>query len=210
MFFFRNFRNLKVYFSGLVALFFLTGLPGCEKHPSVANKTSLSDRSASVPSSSSSAEGNAENDHPGTGVMGEINVYKERMKKNPKDLEALIFLGNSNFDIKRFEKAKELYIQALSIDPKNPFVRTDLATCFRNLGQSDQAVVELRTVLAMTPRHPPALFNLGVILLDDKGDKKGAIEVWEQLLESHPKDVLAKGLAEKINRLKTQGVLAPL
>ncbi|MHB8483137.1 MAG: tetratricopeptide repeat protein [Nitrospiria bacterium] len=210
MFFSRHFKSLKVCFSGMVALFFLTGLSGCEKHPSVANKTSPSDRSASFPSSSSSIGENSEDDHPGTGLMGEINVYKDRLKKNPKDLEALIFLGNSNFDIKRFEKAKELYIQALSIDPKNPFVRTDLATCFRSLGQFDQAVVELRTVLAITPRHPPALFNLGVILLNDKGDQKGAIEVWQQLLESHPKDVLAKGLAEKINQLKTQGVLAPL
>ncbi|MBI1822846.1 MAG: tetratricopeptide repeat protein [Nitrospirae bacterium] len=139
-----------------------------------------------------------EEDHPGTGPMAEISSFKERLKKNPKDLEALIFLGNSNFDIKRYEKAKELYIQALMIEPKNSSVRTDLATCFRNLGESDQAIVELKTVLALNPDHPAALFNLGVILLGDKGDKKEAVEMWRRLLKKHPESPFTHGLSEKI------------
>jgi len=146
-----------------------------------------------------------EEEHPGTGPMAEISTYKERLKQNPNDLEALVFLGNSNFDIKRYENAKDLYIRALAIDPKNPAVRTDLASCFRNLGQPEQAIAELKTVLALAPDHPLALFNLGVILWNDRGDKEGAIQSWEELLKKHPESPLSHGLAEKISQLRNEG-----
>jgi tetratricopeptide (TPR) repeat protein len=191
-----NFLFLFLVF--VIFLFF--GTEGCEKKPVAENKTSLVAKANPPPNETASEE-----DHPGTGPMAEISAYKERLKTNPKDLEALIFLGNSNFDIKRYEKAKELYIQALMIDPKNPSVRTDLASCFRNLGQADQAIVELRTVLALTPGHPSALFNLGVILSNDKGDKKGAIQSWQELLKKHPESTLSHGLAEKIALLQNEG-----
>lgn len=184
----------------MTALCFFFGAEGCEKKPLAENKTTPITQANPVQNETASEE-----DHPGTGPMAEISAYKERLKTNPKDLEALIFLGNSNFDIKRYEKAKELYIQALMIDPRNPSVRTDLASCFRNLGQADQAIVELRTVLALTPGHPPALFNLGVILANDKGDKKGAIQSWQELLNKHPENVLSHGLAEKIALLQHGG-----
>ncbi|MCI0528003.1 MAG: hypothetical protein L0Y56_11260, partial [Nitrospira sp.] len=61
--------------------------------------------------------------HPGMGgdmtqypagrVMEQINQYKQRLEANPKDREALIALGNANFDIQRFDKAKELYLRVL-------------------------------------------------------------------------------------------------
>jgi cytochrome c-type biogenesis protein CcmH/NrfG len=191
-----NFRFLFLIFAFLL----ISGTAGCEKKPSTENKVPPAAQ-ATPPQN----ETPSEEDHPGTGQMAEISAYKERLKTNPKDLEALIFLGNSNFDIKRYEKAKELYIQALMIDAKNPSVRTDLASCFRNLGQTDQAIVELRTVLALTPGHPPALFNLGVILSNDKGDKKAAIQSWKELLKRHPESPLSHGLAEKIALLQNEG-----
>jgi cytochrome c-type biogenesis protein CcmH/NrfG len=191
-----NFRFLFLVF----VFFLFSGMEGCEKKPSTGNKIPVA-----VQANPPQSETPSEEDHPGTGPMAEISAYKERLKTNPKDLEALIFLGNSNFDIKRYEKAKELYIQALMIDPKNPLVRTDLASCFRNLGESDQAIVELKTVLALTPGHPPALFNLGVILSNDKGDQKGAIQSWQELLKKHPESPLSHGLAEKIALLQNKG-----
>lgn len=184
----------------LIFVLFWTNLLSCDKQPSGKDKIGSATQ-VNLPRN----DNQQEEDHPGTGPMAEISSYKERLKSNPKDLEALIFLGNSNFDIKRFEKAKELYIQALMIDPKNPSVRTDLASCFRSLGQSDQAIVELETVLALNPDHPPALFNLGVILLNDKGDKNGAIQTWQHLLKKHPESPLTHGLSEKIAQLQNDG-----
>ena len=154
---------------------------------------------ASSPSTAAVAEAYS---HPGSGMQTDIDRYKERLKTDPADLEALIFLGNANFEIGRFDQAGELYLRALAIDPKNPEVRTDLATCYRKAGLFDQAVTELRTTLMINPDHPPALYNLGVILLFDKGDRKGALTAWEKLEKTHPKHSLSTGLAEKIKQVR--------
>ena len=184
----------------LVLIFSLSGY-GCARQNSKAMPAKASVTASPIP-----PEGIPDEEgHPGEGPMAEIAQYKERLKKDPRDLEALIFLGNSNFDIKRYEKAKELYIQALLIDPKNPSVRTDLASCFRYLGEPDQALVELKTVLAIHPDHIPALYNLGVILLDDKNDRAGAISAWEELVKKHPESPYSHGLAEKIALLQKKG-----
>lgn len=146
-----------------------------------------------------SAEG--ETPHQDGGIMAEINRYKERLNSNPNDLAALIFLGNANFDIRRYEPARDFYIRALAIDPKNPQVRTDLASCYRHLGETDLAVSELRTTLLLTPDHPEALYNLGVVLLNDKGDRPGAKSAWERLVQTHRGHPLAEGLPEKIKEI---------
>jgi len=49
--------------------------------------------------------------------MTRINRMRERLNQNPRDTEALIALGNANFDIQRFDKARDLYLTSLEIDP---------------------------------------------------------------------------------------------
>lgn len=138
----------------------------------------------------------------GVSFMERVNQAKARVEKNPKDVEALIFLGNANFDIQRYEKAKEFYHAALEVDPMNVFARTDLATVYKNTGEIDQAVAELRKVLTIDPNHQVALFNLGVILLSDKNDVEGAIKSWEQLVRVNPTDPASEDIKKKIAELK--------
>jgi tetratricopeptide (TPR) repeat protein len=144
--------------------------------------------------------------HPAGRVMEQINLYKQRLETNPKDLESLIALGNANFDIQRFDKAKELYLRALEIEPKNVRVRTDLASCYRNLGNMEQAFKELKAVLSIDPVHETALYNLGVLLLNDRQDPQGAIAAWEKLIAAHPNVAYATDLKQKIEELKAQAV----
>jgi predicted TPR repeat methyltransferase len=142
--------------------------------------------------------------HPAGRVMEQINQYKERLETNPKDLEALINLGNANFDIQRFDTAKGLYLRALEIDPQNVLVRTDLASCYRNLGDMDQAFKELNQVLSIDPKHETALYNLGVLLLEEKHNTQAAVATWEKLIAAHPNVTYAADLKKRIEELKTQ------
>ncbi len=139
-------------------------------------------------------------------VMAQINLLRDRLQKNPRDLEALITLGNANYDIQRFDTARDLYQAALAVDPMNVQVRTDLASCYRQLGDPDHAVEELRRVLAINPAHDTALYNLGVILLNDKKNPIEAIRMWEELRRKHPQSPIAKALGEKIRKLKSARV----
>lgn len=130
--------------------------------------------------------------------MQKLQGYKSRLAQDPKDLEALIFLANSNFDIQRFEKAQVLYLRALEVDPKNLHIRTDLASAYRHLGDSDKAVAALHVVLEINPNHEVALYNLGIILLNDQNDQQGAADAWERLVKINPNDPLAAELKKKI------------
>ena len=144
--------------------------------------------------------------HPASRVMEQINQYKQRLEANPKDVEALIALGNANFDIQRFDQARGLYLRALEIEPKNVRVRTDLASCYKNLGDVEQAFKELNKVLSIDSKHETALYNLGVLLLNDKQDTQGAIATWEKLIAAHPNVDYAVDLKKKIEELKAQAV----
>ena len=138
----------------------------------------------------------------GVGIMEKIQEYRQRLDKDPKDLEALIFLGNANYDIQRFDKAVEYYERALVLDPKNLQVRTDLATSYRNSGKPDEAIKELKQVLAIDPKHETALYNLGFILLNDKKDTKGALKVWNTLVSQDPADPKFGALRTWIQQIK--------
>lgn len=137
-----------------------------------------------------------------TKIMAQIHDYRERLDKNPKDLEALIVLGNVNYDMKRYDKAEELYVRALEIDPKNVFVRTDLASAYKYTGDVDKAVSELKKVLAQEQKHETALYNLGIILLNDKKDPDGAIKVWEEIISYNPNSEFSGKLKKKVAEVK--------
>jgi cytochrome c-type biogenesis protein CcmH/NrfG len=179
------------------------GLGGCGKNDGPA-QVADSPPQPSVNQPQSSAPYTASKDA-GLGVMERIEGYRQRLEKNPKDLEALIFLGNANYDIQRFEKAAEYYERALALEPKNLLVRTDLATSYRNTGKVDQAVKELKQVLAIDPKHENALYNLGFILLNDKKDTQGALKAWGTLVSENPKDPRYDALRKKVRELKKAG-----
>ena len=141
----------------------------------------------------------------GAAFMARVTEYKQRLEKNPIDLEALIFLGNANYDITRFDQAREYYERALLIDPTHIRVRTDLATSYYSMGLVDKAIHEIQTVLAQEPFHEAALYNLGLILLNDKKDKNGAVKAWETLLQHHPDSPRASVLRQRVDELKARG-----
>jgi cytochrome c-type biogenesis protein CcmH/NrfG len=190
------------YLSVITLLLLAAGLAACNK----GDKTPAAEAPASQPSSQPGSQPPAVSvmgaKDQSVGMMERIQEYRQRLDKDPKDLEALIFLGNANYDIQRFDKAAEYYEKAIALDPKNLPVRTDLAMCYRNTGKVDQAVEELKQVLAMDPKHKTALYNLGFIMLNDKKDKKEALKAWDTLVSQNPTDPEYDSLRARIQQIK--------
>lgn len=113
----------------------------------------------------------------------EIRLAKTILEKDPRNLEALIDLGNAYFDTDRYQEAIDIYSRALTIDPKNSDVRTDMGIMYRKLGQFDKAVEAFRQAAQDQPLHVNSRFNLGVVLKYDKEDYPGAIQAWEEFLK---------------------------
>jgi len=61
------------------------------------------------------------------------------------------------------------------IDPKATDVRTDMATAYHFMGQTDRALEEYDQVLKVDSKHANALFNTGMVKWQDKQDMKGAV-----------------------------------
>jgi cytochrome c-type biogenesis protein CcmH/NrfG len=110
----------------------------------------------------------------------------DAVSKDPNDYDSLIKLGDLFYDGKQFPSAIQYYERALALHPENPDVRTDMGTAYWYNGDADKALAELQTSLKYRPSHPQTLFNLGWVRWQGKGDPKGAVEAWEQLLKANP------------------------
>jgi tetratricopeptide (TPR) repeat protein len=136
-------------------------------------------------------------------AVAEIENYKEILRKDPNNLQALIGIGNLYFDTKMDLLAIENYRKALAMDPTNANVRTDMAVCYRRSGNPGQAVEELKRAISTTPRHPQSRYNLGVILIQDMHDVEGGIRAWEGLLENVPDYPYRDNLKAEVARMRS-------
>ncbi len=136
------------------------------------------------------------------GALNEIENYKEILRKDPNNLQALINIGNLYYDTRQDQMAIDHYRRALSIAPRNVNVRTDMAVCYRRTGNPDKAVEELKKVISIDPRHPQSRYNLGVILIYDKNDIEGGIKAWEGLLENVPDYPYRDSLRTEIAKMR--------
>jgi tetratricopeptide (TPR) repeat protein len=136
-------------------------------------------------------------------AAADIENYKEILRKDPNNLQALIGIGNLYFDTNKDLLAIENYRKALAIDPTNANVRTDMAICYRRSGDPAQAVEELKKAISMNPRHAQSRRNLGIILIHDMNDVEGGIKAWEALLENIPDYPDRENLKAEIARMRS-------
>lgn len=105
---------------------------------------------------------------------------------NPKNLDALVQLGNIYYDTHNFTIAVDYYGKALAIEPNNANVRTDMGTAYFQMGDSDRAIKEFETALKSDPKHAQTMFNLGMVKWQGKMDVNGAVAEWQRLLKDVP------------------------
>jgi tetratricopeptide (TPR) repeat protein len=143
-----------------------------------------------------------------SGLPPEIRAFKEReqtylglIETNPKDINALVGLGNLYFDFQQFQLAANMYERALKIDPTNTYVRTDLGVAYFNLGLTDIAIREFQKVLKDNPKHVTAHYNLGIALWKGKGDLDGAKKEFQKCVELAPKEEFAHAATQNIKQI---------
>ena len=110
----------------------------------------------------------------------------EKLKSNPSDSTLLVQVGAIYHTSHRFKEAADYYSKALETDPKNVATRTRLASSLYRNGDIDGAITQLNQALTYKPKDANALFDLGMIKLQGKGDDKGAIAAWQRLLKTNP------------------------
>ena len=135
-------------------------------------------------------------------VASKIQTLKDILKKDPKNFPAWMELGNLYFDSNQPKEAIEAYSQYLAIKPDNADVRTDMAIMYRNLGEMDLALLQFQKAAQSDPKHVNSRYNIGIVLLHDKQDVKGAIKAWEEYLKVDPKSERAVRVRAQMENLK--------
>jgi cytochrome c-type biogenesis protein CcmH/NrfG len=136
--------------------------------------------------------------------MARVQMLRDRIQSNPKDFDALVELGNIDFDQRNFSTASGWYSKALELQPDNVNVRIDMATTMFYSENFDGAIEEFKKALAINPTHPQALFNIGVAYLHGKNDSRSALEWWERLVATNPNDPQLAMVKEQIAAVKAQ------
>jgi tetratricopeptide (TPR) repeat protein len=135
-------------------------------------------------------------------IQKQIAPLLSILKDDPKNLKALIELGNAYFDGAQFDKAIETYAKVLAIDPKNADVRTDMGIMYRRKGNFDRAIEEFKKAAEDDPKHVNSRYNLGIVYLHDKGDLKAAIKAWEDYLKLEPTGPRADNIRNQMSKMK--------
>ncbi len=124
------------------------------------------------------------------------------------DYRALVDLGNREEDQHHGKMAILAYEKALTIQPGDPNVVTDLGIAYRMAGQPQEAVKRFRQAATLDPSHTMCWYNLGIVLRDDLSDPQGALEAWQHLLKMNPSPDLADK-ARQMLRETSLGRVAP-
>lgn len=135
-------------------------------------------------------------------VASKIKTLKEIIQKDPRNLPAWVELGNLYFDSDQPKEAIEAYSKYLAAKPDNPDVRTDMGIMYRRLGEFDRALEEFRKAAQIDPKHINSRYNIGIVLLHDKQDIKGAIKAWEDYLKVDPESERADRVRAQMENLK--------
>lgn len=122
--------------------------------------------------------------------------YEAASKLKPADPEPVVKLGNALFDAEKYVEAEKWYTQALSKDPKNIIVRTDLGLTFylREPRDLDRAIAEYQKSLAVDPNHEITLQNL-LVAYREKGDTAALAQTTERLKKVNPNNPALKSAA---------------
>jgi len=134
----------------------------------------------------------------------DIAQLEDIVKKDPNNYQALVQIGNDYFDLGEAQKSVDAYTRALAIKDGDPNVLTDLGVMYRQLKDFPKALAAFRKAAAASPTHPQSRMNIGVVLMHDLNDPKGAVAAWEDYLRVAPNDPNAEAIRRSIEELRGQ------
>ena len=132
----------------------------------------------------------------------------EQLQKNPKDADLLEQVGRSYMAAQQFQSAQQYLQQSISVKP-NPDTLNELSFVYVKLGNIDQAIATLKKALAVDPRNPKILYNLGYFEWRGKSDPQAAIATWQALLKADPSNPKRAEVEQMIAQAKKHLSIAP-
>jgi tetratricopeptide (TPR) repeat protein len=123
---------------------------------------------------------------PATLDPARVQALQTVAEKDPKNIESRVQLGNLFFDAEQYPQAITWYEQALTLNPADTNVSTDLGVAYYYTNQPDRALAQFDKSLANEPKHIKTLLNVGIVRAFGKNDLPGAAKAWEEVVAISP------------------------
>jgi cytochrome c-type biogenesis protein CcmH/NrfG len=125
----------------------------------------------------------------------------EELNKNPKDTDTMIKIGTFYLAARQFDEAQTYFQKAVDVKPTADSL-TRLANAQFYGGAGDKAIETLNQALKLDPKFANALYNLGMLKWQVKGDVRGAIACWDKLVKTNPNHPQLDQVKKMIARAK--------
>ncbi len=124
--------------------------------------------------------------HHQTGNLIEAErTYYEILSLEPNNEDALHLLGVIAYQNEKYERACELIIKAIKINPNKCKFHNNLGNVLQSLGNLEEAIAAYANALILQPEYPEAYNNLGNALFN-LGKLEDAIAAYEEALTLNP------------------------
>jgi Flp pilus assembly protein TadD len=102
--------------------------------------------------------------------------FSKAIELDPNYVEAILNRAVVYLDCGAYEQALEELKKAVALRASDPDVHVALGVASRGLGKMALAIQHYEKALELQPDYPPALYDLGVLYMDHRDDKKNARE----------------------------------
>ena len=136
--------------------------------------------------------------------QAEIARLMGRISRNPKDVKALIGLGDTYFQGGDFATASDWMTKAVALAPRNVTAQLGLGAALYNLGRVKDAERRWRRVVALDAKNVEAYYDLGFLYLSQSPpDMVRMRAAWGKAVEIAPNSDIAKTITTHLEGLKT-------
>lgn len=184
---------------GFVAGFLLKEAMDLRQPPRILPGQGVVDGQGQPPGGDPSMGGQGEQGGPASTEVQELVAH---LREHPDDADAVRRLADLNFNIQNWPRGVELYSRYLELRPGDPDVLSDLAVCYRGLGEMDKALSTLRQAQQAAPQHWQSVYNEVIILAFDLKQFDAATQVLEKLKAMQPNNKNVTDLAAEVERQK--------
>ena len=116
---------------------------------------------------------------------------------HPNDFNTLWLYGQTEYWLRHFDKAQQLYEQAIVLQPANAYLQLDYARMLVNIGSYRKAQSWLYKLKSFDVTREAAMLELAKSFYWQKNNLRAKKEL-EELLKGNPKNIAAKNLLNDI------------
>ncbi|MBI3898225.1 MAG: tetratricopeptide repeat protein [Gammaproteobacteria bacterium] len=123
-------------------------------------------------------------------VLQMVARLEQKLRDNPNDAEGWAKLGRSYEVLGRPDDARQAYVHAYRFAPNRPEIIAAYAAFLMSRDPANpdpEAVALFGKLYKLNPKHPAALWTLGLVAFKENKFKQAA-QYWERLLKELPPD----------------------